>query len=818
MTGRARAAAATPRESSFLEGWTVAKRGTDIARAVELPHDAMIGETRSPDAGTGNHGGYFPGGAYRYEKTWKVPADAADRLMSLRFEGVYGRTVVRVNGAVAAEWDSGYREVSVPLSPFITPGEDALIDVEVDNTRTPNSRWYTGSGIYRPVSLISVPHTHIAEDGIHVVTRDARPEWAIADVSVAVENPSQTGATAVLALRDAGGIVAEARSAIVAGAAFATIEVPRPRLWSAEEPSLYELSVQVVAEDGTVLDGATERIGLRTISVDPRHGLRINGRRVTLRGACVHHDNGVLGAATHTDAERRRARVLKENGFNAVRSSHHPLSRAFIEACDELGLYVMDELTDVWFQAKTAFDSAEAFEELWRDDAIAMVAKDRNRPSVIMYSIGNEISETATPRGVETTAEIAEFFAAADPDRPSTIAMNFMLNMLASLGGSAFHPEKDLDNAGRGSKEGKPKKRSAATSTAVNAVAATIGSVLQQVSRLPRADRYTRDSLSRVDVAGYNYAFLRYRADRKRYPDRIILGTESMPGDIAKIWRLVESVPGVIGDFMWTGWDYLGESGIGVWAYADGVGGMNAPYPALLAGPGAIDILGLPGAPALLARAVWGELEAPAIAVRPLDRSGDRVRVTPWRTSDALESWSWPGHEGTAAQVEVYSADDEVELLLDGRSLGKKRAGAAAGFVARFDVPYGAGRLRAVGYRNGSPGASAELRSAGKPSLTLRPEHITDGDRLRYVWVELADADGIVCVAAEDTVTVQVSGGRLAGFGSAAPAPTGSYVDDVHDTYYGRALAVVQVDGVADEVIVTARSIRHGEAEVRIPV
>ncbi|GAA4353259.1 glycoside hydrolase family 2 TIM barrel-domain containing protein [Microbacterium rhizosphaerae] len=606
---------------------------------------------------------------------------------------------------------------------------------------------------------------------------------------------------------DAAGLAGVGRADVSIARARGQLSIASPKLWSAERPHLYDVAVRLF--DGNMLiEDQRLRSGIRTVAVDPTNGLRVNGEKVLLRGACVHHDNGVLGAATHRDAERRRARLLKSTGFNAIRSSHNPLSRAFLDACDEFGLYVLDELTDVWYQHKTPYDGAADFDTAWRDDARAMIAEDRNRPSVIMYSIGHEIGETSTPRGIALTTTMNDFFHELDPTRPTTAAINFLLNwMLASRGASPFQGEStEVEVA---------EKKS---STAANALAAQIGSMMKLIARLPKADKATRDALAATDIAGYNYAYSRYRGDRRRYPGRIILGTESFPGDLPAIWKQVQSVPGVIGDFIWTGWDYLGEVGLGYWSYGDEPVTTSKRFPGVLSGSGVLDITGLPNAAALLAQAVWGTLSAPAIAVRPLDRAGQRIGKTPWRSTDAIPSWSWRGISGKA-EIEVYSDDDQVELLLNGRSLGRKRAGRRAGFVARFSVSYEPGTLEAVGFRRGREVSRSSLSSARTPRLRLRAEEtVAPGvDELAFVWVELADDQGIVESNAIDVAALEVSGGaELVGFGSASPTTTETFGATQHQTYRGRALAVLRGTGAAGPVQVVARSTSHGDAELEL--
>lgn len=778
----------------FTDGWTFRRAPGAEPVPVRLPHDAMLAEPRRARGGTGGHGGYFPGGHYRYAKRWTAPTAAR---LNLVFEGVQGRTTVLLDGTPIAAWSSGYREVTVPLD-TVTPGGEHVIEVDVDNSEVPTSRWYTGAGIYRPVWLEELPAVHLARDGIRVHAHaDA------VDVGVDVAGPAPDGLVVEVLLGDA----VREWAAVAGGTAELRLTVPDARPWSHEHPYLYETTVRLLDGDDE-LHRRTLRAGLRTLHVDAERGLLVNGEPVLLRGACVHHDSGVLGAATFRAAEFRRARILKANGFNAIRSAHNPISRDLLDACDELGLYVMDELTDVWYQPKTAHDAAPRFAGTWRDDARAMVAKDHARPSVIMYSIGNEVTETATARGAETARELHDFITGLDPHRPTTVAINLALNVLASRGKSPYKLEEE---------PAEPRKPSKVTSTVANVLNDRLGGLMRLISRLPVADRVSRDAFAAVDVAGYNYAYNRYAGDRKRYPGRVILGTESMPGDLPRIWPIVERVPGVIGDFIWTGWDYLGESGIGTWAYGDSAGGINKPYPALLAGPGAIDITGRPGAPALLARAVWGELTAPAIAVRPLDHAGERTLRTAWRASDAVPSWAWHGCEGRVAEIEVYSADDEVELLLDGRSLGRRRP---RRFLARFRTPYRPGELVAVGYRAGRETGRSALVSAGPARLRLVAETgvlAADGRDLAFVHVELADEHGTVEMLAADTVTVDVAGpASLAAFGSAAPETEETFTGDTHTTYYGRALAVIRAGDAPGTITVTATSREHGVATVEV--
>src|SRR5690625_4866679 len=464
-------------ERLFAEGWTVEDLDLGVTARVRLPHDAMIGRRRSADAPTGYHGAYFPGGRYRYVKRWEVP-DGEDRRHRLRFEGIGGAATISLNGIELAAVSSRYRDVLIDADSAVHAGEPNELVVEVDDSAKPDSRWYTGSGLYRPVWLDETGPVRFANDGVRIVTEEAASDAATLRVTTFTDGEAGNAAVRV-SVRDGSRTVAEASGA----PGELALTIAEPRLWSADSPHTYVVEVALLT-GGQVSDSRTVRTGIRTVSVDARRGLRVNGREVLLRGACIHHDSGVLGAATHRAFEYRRARILKQNGYNAVRSSHNPLSRDMLDASDEVGLYVMDELTDTWFNPKTAHDASSRFEDTWPDDLAAMIATDRNHPSVIIYSIGNEIAETATPAGVNAARRLADAARRLDPTRPTTLAVNFLLNVLASRGKSVFSTQEEETDENKSEK-----KPNAVTSTVANVIADKLGSISQLVSRLPARTR-----------------------------------------------------------------------------------------------------------------------------------------------------------------------------------------------------------------------------------------------------------------------------------------------------------------------------------------
>ena len=741
-----------------LDVWEFRRAGdlTDY-RSVSVPHDAMLSATRGPAAPGGADTAWFFGGDYEYRTVWAPRPELRGRDLALLFEGVQGDATVSVNGTPLGTVRSGYTEVELALNDHLVWDGPNEIFVRVAHTAQPAERWYPGSGLYRPVHIIARPALRLAPDGVRVRTRALTSLRADVDVDVQV-NTATPGVTVTATLLADGTPVAT--GALDGTHGTIALRVQHPRAWSDEHPYLYDLVVDVY-RDGSAVATHSERVGLRTIAVDAKAGLRINGRTVLLRGACIHHDNGLLGAATHRAAEFRRIRLLKDAGFNAIRSAHHPMGRHLLDACDELGMYVLDEFADFWFVKKTAHDHSGRFLQTWREDAVAMIAKDRNRPSVVMYAIGNEIPETATPEGVALAREIADHFRAADPDRPVTVAINLFVNAMVALNASPY-------------KEREDDQKSMAGSTEANAMVNHIGKMMHFVARLPIADKASKDAFATVDVAGYNYGLARYRKDTHKYPDRVILGTETLPGDVAWAWDQVQKYPAVIGDFVWTGWEYLGEVGVSVWVPGKRAG-LSKPYPYVISGPGMFDLTGRPDASLRLAQAAWGRLDKPVIAVRPLDRSGAPYVKSAWRVTDAVESWSWRGSDGKTADIEVYSTEEEVELVVNGRSLGRKRAGKRARYLTRFRIPYEPGTLVAIGYRAGSPTSRTVLRSA-KPELTVaaspESERLTaDGADLAFVHIALCDSTGEVEMLVEDRIDVEVTGPAvLIGFGTAAPA------------------------------------------------
>lgn len=766
---------------SFNENWLFSRPGEEPMR-VTLPHDAMIHESRHPAAPGGSGNAFFPGGKYLYQKTFYCPADWQNKAVLLHFGGVYRNCTVSLNGERLKYQAYGYSDFDVELTGRLLPGQDNTLAVDVDNSQLPNSRWYSGSGIYRPVELIVGPVEHIEHQGLRVSTSSIDPPR----VRVQVE---ATGEDVLVEILDGAEVIACAKGKDV------EIELPGAQLWSDDTPKLYTCRSTLPA-GGEAADQAETQFGVRIVEWGTK-GLFVNGRETLLRGGCIHHDNGVLGAAAVDEAEERRVRMLKAAGFNALRSAHNPASDALLKACDKYGVYVMDETWDMWYKHKNKYDYADDFTENYHKDLAAMVRKDYNHPSVIMYSIGNEVTEPAEERGLDLSRELVARLHELDGTRAVTAGIN--LSILTS-----YAAGKPLYKEEGGRADESVNQTGGMNSTMFNLMTSMVGTGMTRAANSPKADKATSPVLDALDIAGYNYASGRYRMEGKKHPDRVVVGSETFPQDIWKNWQLVRELPYLIGDFMWVAWDYLGETGIGTWAYTADAKTFDKPYPWLLADCGALDILGDPNGEMFLAQAAWGMLDNPAIGIRPVNHRGDKLIKSVWRGTNAIPSWSWQDCDGYPATIEVYSDKAAVKLLLNGKSLGKKRV---RNGVAAFQAKYAPGELTAVAYDEygRETGRSQLFSSVGRAKLCLEPERtaVRQG-QVVFVPVTLAGTNGMRECAADRTLTATVDGGELLAFGSANPRTEERFDNGSCTTYYGRAMAVVRA-GKPGKMVVTLR-------------
>lgn len=755
----------------FNRQWKFYKEGKYSVDTVDLPHDAMILEERQPDSPSGSAGAFFPGGIYRYSKEFEVPANWKEKHIEFVFEGVYQNARVSINGKEAGGCAYGYTEFTLSADEFLNYGEKNFIEVTVDNSEQPNSRWYTGSGIYRPVWMYVGAKEHIVYGGVKIITLSVDP------AKIRVETGHTGGGSVEVELLYHGKKIAEGRGDVT------EFIIPQAHLWSDDSPELYECRVSL-NENGEKVDEVIEQFGIRKVEWSPK-GLFINGKKTLLRGGCIHHDNGILGARCYREAEERRVRILKKAGYNAIRSAHNPVSRAMLESCDRLGMYVMDETWDMWYRRKSAHDYAEKFPEHYKEDIEAMIRKDQLHPSVIMYSIGNEVSEPAEEKGIQLAKEMADLFHRLDPTRPVSGGFNLTIIANAAKGKTVYKEDGGRDDSGE-------KKTAGMNSTMFNMVASVVGTGMNKAANGKQADQATAPVLDTLDIAGYNYASGRYVKDGKLHPGRLIFGSETFPQDIAKNWKMVKQYPYLIGDFMWTAWDYLGEAGIGAWSYHQDAKGFEKPYPWLLADTGAFDILGNPNGEAFWAKAVWGQTKKPLMAVRPLNSFGGKLVKAVWRGTNAIPSWSFKDCEGQKAVVEVYTDAPIVKLYFDGKQIGKKKTKDCR---AVFKVKYIPGTLTAVAFDDaGEEKGSCRLTSAeGESRIRIRPEktEIEAGEVL-YVNIDITGENGVIKCNEDRKLNVKVEGGELLAFGSANPRTEERFDQGSYTTWYGRALAVVR--------------------------
>ncbi|HAL73518.1 MAG TPA: glycoside hydrolase family 2 [Clostridiales bacterium] len=780
-------------------------------KPVQIPHDAVIGKPRDPSMTNGREKAFFPNGTWTYSKTFTLPAQSDTEHVVFCFDGVYRKAMVYINDEFAGQWAYGYTRFFIEADEFIRPGQENEIKAIASSGN--DSRWYTGGGIYRDVHLLTSGPVFIAPDGVKVTTVDASRQEATITVNTQIENVGRSGKTAAVlqtTLFDAQGQqVAQAEQPITVFRSEPYRSVQRfhltnPQLWSVDTPMLYRCVTKLVVED-LVIDQSETSFGVRKLALDAVNGLRINGETVKLRGACIHHDNGTLGSVSLPAAETRRISKLKAAGFNAIRSAHHPASPALLEACDRLGMLVMDETFDMWVESKNSEDYALDFPQWWERDVTAMVAKDYNHPSVIMYSIGNEIPESGSPEGSAWGRRMAALIRQLDPTRFTTNSINGLLATRELL-------RMMRQMMGSGSQTAAGQAESPAKQPDINEAMVDLGERMRQAMMHPAIGKATAESFACVDIAGYNYMAGRYELDAQLFPGRIICGSETNPDQIDRNWRQVLDNNHVIGDFTWTGWDYIGEVGIGKVDYSGQIMAFNtySSYPWLLAWTGDIDITGHRRPASYYREIVFGLRHKPFIAVQRPEHYHDKPGYSPWSWTDSVSSWSWPGFEQKPIKVEVYSDAEEIELLLNGQSLGRQMAGPAHRFRTTFDTVYQPGVLEAISYVNGLETGRIALTSANGP-LQLevrsdRTELVADQRDLAYVEITLTDAAGNLYNTLDRAIKVEVSGaGSLVTLGSADPKSEESFAGPTRQTFDGRSLAIVRADaGGAIEVKVSA--------------
>ncbi len=728
-------------------------------RKVSLPHDWSIEDlpgTVSPfnkGAISQVSGGFTTGGSGWYRKHFMMPATQRGKRIIIQFDGVYMNAQVWINGKKLGKHPYGYTSFWYDVTPHVRFGQQNLLVVKVRNEGE-NSRWYAGSGIYRHVWLKALEPVHVAQWGTYITTPAVSNNAATVNVRTTLQNETTAAVTATVITRltDAKGkVIAEHKGQQFIQPGKDTVlqqlvNVKSPVLWSVEAPVLYQAVSQVYVGD-QLKDSITTAFGIRSIAVDAQKGFQLNGKTIKLKGGCVHHDNGPLGAKAYDRAEERKVALLKASGYNAIRCSHNPPSPAFLDACDRLGMLVIDEAFDIWNDGKNPEDYHLYFDDWWKRDLESMVYRDRNHPSIIMWSTGNEIPHREKPEVAKVAGMLRDHIRSIDTTRFITCGVN------------GIAPDKDA-------------------------------------------------FLSTLDIAGYNYARTQYVKDHERKPQRVMMATESFAIEAYDYWMEVTDHPWVIGDFVWTAFDYIGEASIGWLGYMQHQGF----YPWNLAYCGDIDICGWKRPQSYYRDALW-MADQISLFVKPpkpsFDTNTRKVDWSHWEWHDVRDSWNWEGYEGKPLEVSVYTSYGEAELFLNGVSLGRKKAGRENRFMAVWQVPYSPGKLTAIGYNGKRKSLPAALNTAGtavRLKLTAdRQEIRADGQDLSYVTVELTDADGNRLPEAEELVKFEITGpGAIAGVGNANPRSLESYQLPQRKTWQGRCLAIVKADKAAGNITLQA--------------
>lgn len=722
---------------------------------VDLPHDWSILSDFLETSPAGNDGGYLPTGKGHYKKILDLNKEDTFGMNSLLLEGVYMNSTLVVNGDTIGKRPYGYSSMLYDISASLKDGEN-VIEVLVDNSNQKNCRWYSGSGIYRHVWLLSAGKEYIKPWTLYITSRDVLNKSAEVNINASIVNPENTILEVQTVIYYDNKPIKESSETIHSANLNITLNIDNPKLWSPENPNLYLAKISLI-KDGNVIDITEESFGIRYFEFSAETGLKLNGQSIVLNGGCVHHDNGIIGARSYDAAERRKVKLLKDAGFNAVRTSHNPPSPAFLDECDKQGLIVIDESFDGWREAKNPYDYAIVFDEEWQNDIASMVLRDRNHPSIFCWSIGNEILERKSPEAVKTAHNLAELCREFDPTRPITSAL------------ASWDEDWEIYD--------------------------------------PLAAEH--------DIVGYNYMIHKSESDHQRVPDRVMWQTESYPRNAFRNWEKVNDSPYIIGDFIWTAIDYLGESGIGRYYYEGETEGEHFhrnqwPYHGAYCGD--IDIIGNRKPISYYRETLYSDEPNIYIGVREPEGFKGKIKETMWGTYPTWESWTWKGHEGKDIEVEVYTKYPRVALFLNDRLIGEKEVNRDSGYMASFTLPYERGKLMAKAFdETGNLMNEIVLNTANNPveiRLTADKDILNaDNQDLVYLCAELVDENGNIVPDNDQIIDFSVEGeGVLIATGSANLKDTSGYYKPIRKTWNGRSLAVIKSTSKTGEIKIKASS------------
>ncbi len=777
-------------------------------RTLDLPHDWSIedlpGGTNEKQIGpfskesTGGFAtGHTVGGIGWYRKHFVLNSTDEGKIVTIMFEGIFNESDVYLNGKHVGFHPNGYTSFAYDLTPLLKPvGEENVIAVKVRNVgRT--SRWYSGSGIYRHVWLSVTNPVHIGTWGVHATFPLVSKDSAKVKLAVSIENTSDKNEQIQVISR------LFANDSVIASTIYSTVEISAknkseviqeltiktPQLWSPASPNMYKAEIEL-KKGNILIDKYIQKIGIRNIAYSAENGLQINGETIKMRGGCMHQDNGILGAVCIDRAEERRVEIMKSNGFNAIRCSHNLPSPKFLEACDSLGMLVVDECFDTWTIPKEGQDYNLYFKEWWQHDLESMLFRDRNHPSIVIWSIGNELKNRADSDGLEISKQLINVIHKLDNTRPITEAVNEFI--------PAVGPERPWD--------------------------------------------YSATAYALLDIGGYNYPWRFMANDHKKFPNRIMMTTESFPVDMFDVYEQMNKNSFIVGDFVWTGMDYLGESGIGHVSkesencnYAAGNFGRSWPW--FVSGSGDLDILGFKKAQSYYRDVVWNRSQLEMLVQMP-DSLGRKQMISLWGWYDEIPCWTWPGFEGKTITVDVYTRCTSVRLELNGKVISEKKVTAnfnedkrSGGYTmkfipktqltAQFEVPYEPGELKAVGIIDGKDVVTKVLKTTGIPKKLVltadRSEIKANRNDLAYVTVEVADEKGNIIPNADIPVNFTVTGdGELASAGNGSPNQMTSFKQPKCTLYQGKAIVILRPFSKAGKISLEAESGSLGAALVEI--
>ncbi len=750
--------------STKLTEWKFSKNGKD--ENVSIPHDFMIATERTPNSPTWADYGYFQPCQGTYSRTFEKDPTAANHF--LKFDGVMGVTEVHVNGEHVKLHPYGYTAFVCDIGRFLRDGENN-VRVSVNAMMQPASRWYTGAGIYREAELLTSDKDYFIPFGTFVRVLSINGSDAEIEVSTEIYSSACGEAEITYTVPELGRSFSRSTWLTEGENSFTARAILRGvTLWSPDTPAVYSCALSLKTAGSS--DSESVTFGVRTVVCDPEKGFLLNGEPIKLYGTCNHHDNGIIGAASYRSAEERRVRILKENGFNAIRCAHNPASSMLLDVCDRMGMLVIDEIFDCWVNGKKAYDYHLWFDRYAKEDVTAMVKCHRNHPSVVMWSTGNEIYERGGKNdGYRVGKMIADTIKENDPSRPVTHAFcHFWDNWEygKKMDETADYPAEKLD--------------------------------FWCEKILPQAGS--------LEILGYNYMTHRIEKDSVRFPEHLFAITESYPLDAVYVKRVMDEYPQLIGEFVWTGWDYLGETGLGHIVYnVDSTPGWGlTPHPEHISNCGDFDLCGNKKSPSYYRDAAWINGAVRILSMDP-DKADKVYSISSWGFYDTNRTWTYPGKEGKMTKVHLYTTADECELFLNGVSLGKKAPDHKG--VALFEVEYRPGKLEACSYKDGKVVGKDELFTVGEAcSLSVKAD-VTDKTGkadLIYAEISLLDKDGNVAWNGDDEITVTVSGGKVIGTGSGKIDDTHNYTEPVCRAYHGRMLAAILPEG--ERVVITAKT------------